>query len=42
MVPSNKILGNIRHKNNFLSAAKSEDERKEMMTRERNAVDNSF
>ena len=42
IIPSNKIRENITHKNNFLSAAKSEEERKEMMTREKNATDNSF
>ena len=42
IVPSNKIPGNIRHKNNFLSAAKCEEERKEMITREINAIDNSI
>lgn len=36
------IKSNIRHKNNFLSAAKTEQERNEMLKREINNVDDSI
>ena len=40
-VPSNKIPGN-ETKKYFLAAAKSEEERKEMMTREINAIERMY
>ena len=38
----NEINPNVRHKKNFLSAASNSEERKVMLEKELNGIDNSF